>query len=320
MEPRKKHVLIAMDGTDQSLDIVRYVARLLPAGQVAITLFHVMDLIPESTSGMEFDNEPGYRVTGFRDWQFHQESAMGRIMMDAMQSLVSMGHKEDDLSIIMADRNADIVRDIVQEGKKGYVALVIGRSGIDLGKDPVLGSRSGRLVDLVGRLPVWVVGGRPDPSKILIAMDNSEGARRALDYVGDIFKDKHPELLLFHVAKKSSVMQPEYAELVSVHHGRNWSERSRNEFNTSEEAMEAYLQKCIAELEQKGSDRNRIGMKVVHEADSRSEAMMEEAVKGGYGTIVVGTRDLSKMERFIRERVSTKMLRLSEGVAVWVVH
>jgi hypothetical protein len=46
---------------------------------------------------------------------------------------------------------------------------------------------------------------------------------------------------------------------------------------------------------------------------------MEEATKGGYGTIVVGRRGVSKVYEFLMGRVSNKVIQMAKDQAVWVV-
>jgi nucleotide-binding universal stress UspA family protein len=52
---------------------------------------------------------------------------------------------------------------------------------------------------------------------------------------------------------------------------------------------------------------------------SRAGAIIEEALKWGYGTIVVGRRGLSHVEEFSMGRVSNKIIHMAKEMAVWVV-
>nr|NIR15706.1 universal stress protein [Desulfobacterales bacterium] len=48
MSKYKRKILLAVDGSDQALDAVRYVSQLFPPNRVEAVLFHVMSKIPES--------------------------------------------------------------------------------------------------------------------------------------------------------------------------------------------------------------------------------------------------------------------------------
>ena len=52
---------------------------------------------------------------------------------------------------------------------------------------------------------------------------------------------------------------------------------------------------------------------------SRSEAIVKEAADGGFGTIVVGRRGLSKVEAFFMGRVGHEVVYGGKMFSVWVV-
>ncbi len=322
MDKGRKHILIAMDGSEQSLGTVRYIGSLFRERQVKITLFHVMDLLPENLSDYKSGPDLRYEVSRVREWAFDQMGRIEAFMEHAVRLLTGMGYKEDRITVIVKDRVAGIVRDLHREGQRGvYDALVIGRSGISLIKDLDLSSISNMLVGLLSQLPVWVVGGSPDTSKILVAMDTSREAKRALDYAANAFPNTpHPEFLLLHVSSKIGPVEPEFSQLRVVHESRDWTERVADDFRAGERGMESYLQECVAGMERRGVNRNRVKTKVIDVSKSRSETILREAVAGNYGTIVLGRRTLSKVDEVIRGRVSGKVIQLAKENAVWLVH
>ena len=52
---------------------------------------------------------------------------------------------------------------------------------------------------------------------------------------------------------------------------------------------------------------------------SRAGAIVDEARHGGYGTVVIGRRGISKVEEFFMGRVSSKVINLAKDLSVWVV-
>ena len=69
-----------------------------------------------------------------------------------------------------------------------------------------------------------------------------------------------------------------------------------------------------------GFDPERISTKIITGARSRAAAIVQEARDGGYGTIVVGRRGLSRVRDFLMGRVSNKLISLAKNQAVWVVN
>lgn len=310
-----------MDSSDQSADTVRYIGSLFPEGRANVTLFHVMDLFPESFLDLQSgQDDQRQQISGMRDWEFTQKTRIRGFMDEAVKQLIGNGYREEDVSVIVEDRIVDLTRDIAQKGRLGYAALVMGRSGINFIESMILDSIQSRLIGLLSQLPVWILGGNPDPSKILIAVDSSKGTERALSYVGKIFPYVSPKILLLHVSRRSGMIEPELRQFIAVHEGRDWMERSNVDLELGEGGMESYLLKCVSIMERRGTDRGRIEAKVVYEAKSVSEAVMKEARDGNYGTIILGRRDLSKIDEMIRGRISNQILQITKDRAVWVVH
>ncbi|MGA7876886.1 MAG: universal stress protein [Desulfoferrobacter sp.] len=320
MKLEKKSILIAVDGSQQSFDAVRYVALMLPEGQARIHLLHVLNLIPDTFwdlgNGLDILNQ----TTDIKTWEKQQRKRIDVFMHESRQFLLQRGFSEQVITVIVKERQIGIARDIVREARKGYHALVLGRHGLGNLKGLLFGSIANKLVSHLHQVPLWVVGGSLNPDKILIAMDASDGAIRAMEYVVDIFGGNHPELLLFHVTRGISQPQTGYEGPAVFHEDRYWLEKAEKEFHMAEKRMKTLFKQSVARLKSKGADVSRINTKIVPGVYSRAGAIFGEAQEGGYGTIVVGRRGLSRVEEFVMGRVSSKVLQLAEEMAVWVIH
>jgi len=301
-------MLVAVDGSDLALEAVRYVANLLPPKQVKITLFHVLDRIPESYWDLEA--QPGFRhkVIGVHAWEFQQKKLIQGFMERANRLLMGAGHPKDSILTVLQERQVGIARDIIIEAKKGYDAVVMGRRGMS----PV-----SRLLDV----PVWVVGGSPSTEKLLVAVDRSEGAQRALNYVERFLARDGTccECLLFHVLRGSHTFVPDDEGLTVPKGEEDWQERAKQEFEKAEEEMKAFFNETIQQWSRNGVDTSRVSSKISR-GESRAGNIVDQAARAGYGTIVVGRRGMSKVEEFFMGRVSNKVLQLAKEMAVWVVH
>ncbi|MDY0040273.1 MAG: universal stress protein [Desulforhabdus sp.] len=319
MESEKKRILIAVDGSKQSFEAVRYAGLVLPAGRAKITLFHILNLIPEDFSDLRNSFEFLHRTVDFHTWELQQRRSIEDFMEQSVRLLLSQGYSKDAVSIIIKDRKVGIARDIMSEASKGYEALVLGRRGLSDLKGLLFGSIANKLVSHLQQVPVWTVGGHPDPRKILVAMDQSQGALRALEYVGEMLLGSRAELLLFHVSRAMVVPRSGYDGPVLPQQEEYWFEKAQEHFKRAEQEMEAIFNQCIRSMKKKGIDVSRIHTKIVPGVFSRAGAIFGEAQEGGYGTIVVGRRGLSRVEEFVMGRVSSKVLQLAEDMAVWVI-
>jgi len=320
MEREKKNILVAVDGSQQSFEAVRYAALMLPKGQARIHLFHVLNLIPNNFWDLEDRIESFDQSADLETWQKQQKKRIDLFTQESKQLLLQHGFSEQAIAVSVNERQVGIARDIMRQALKGYHALVMGRHGMGNLKGLLFGSTTNKLITHFQQVPLWVVGGSPSPDKILIAMDASDGAMRAMEYVVDIFGDNHPELLLFHVTRGLDPPQTEYEWPAVFHADGYWLKKAEKEFSLAEKRMKTLFRRSVRRLEEKGADVSRINTKIVPGVYSRAGAIFGEALEGGYGTIVVGRRGLSRVEEFVMGRVSSKVLQLAEEMAVWVVH
>ncbi|MBF0509403.1 MAG: universal stress protein [Deltaproteobacteria bacterium] len=315
----QRNILVAVDGSEQSFEIVRYVGQLLPSGRTKFTILHIQDQIPESYWDLEDNPKVHNKVVGIRIWESHQTKMMEDFMEKARQSLKDMGHPGDAVSTQIRKRQVGVARDIVAEVKNGYQALVVGRQGLSKLKDLIMGSIANKLVNRLVNVPLWVVGGAPSPEKILVTTGGSERIMRNFNYVIDIFGAKHPDILVFHAIRGLKSFNSYTGPSLGTEDA-DWLKDVNAEFLKSKTEIEAAVQKGILDMESRGADKTRIKTKIVLEVQSRAEAIVDEAKNNGYGTIVTGRKSLSKLEELFVGRVSSKIIQMAKEQAVWVVN
>ena len=69
-------------------------------------------------------------------------------------------------------------------------------------KDIVLGSIATKLIAKVSFVPILVVGKKPRTGSVLLALDGSENAARAVEYAGKILGGCDYEAGFIHVIRK----------------------------------------------------------------------------------------------------------------------
>jgi len=319
MQANRQNILIAVDGSDQAFEAVRYVASLVPPDRGRVTLFHVLNRVPESY--LDLEANPGFRsqVIGVHAWEFQQRKLMQEFMARAEKLLRDAGYPREGVVQVSRERQVGVARDIIREAGKGYDALVVGRRGLSRMKDLLFGSIANKIVNRVSTLPVWVIGGRPAPNRILLAVDRSEGAARAMDYVAGLLSS-NPGLeraLLLHVIRGMHTFLMGYENIVVPGEEADWQARAKQEFAGAEAEMSAFFEDTVRTWEKRGIGRERVHTKILH-GPSRAQCILDEAAAGGYGTVVVGRKGASRVEEFFMGRVSTKVLQAAREMAVWV--
>jgi nucleotide-binding universal stress UspA family protein len=182
----QKKILLAIDGSDQSLNTVRYVSKLLASQKPDVVLFHVMRKIDETFWDLGIDPAYHRRVADVSAWALEQKKAIQGFMNYASQILLEAGIPEESVTAKIHESKTGVARDIIKESMNGYSGVVVGRKGLSKLKDLLLGSVAHKLVEKLRHVPIWVVGGTPQLGRILLALDGSEGAMKAVDHVGTL--------------------------------------------------------------------------------------------------------------------------------------
>jgi nucleotide-binding universal stress UspA family protein len=308
----QKKLLIAVDGSAQSLNAVRYVAENLAPGKLKVNLMYVMPIAPDTFWDLEQDAF-FMRMMKSRHAQWKREAkkvAQG-FLDDARNVLVKANVHEQQVGVILQERKVGIARDIIEESKKRYDAVVMGRKGLSKLKDLFLGNVSHKIVEKMTDTPVWVIGENIRSNKILLAVDGSENSRKAVDYVGSFAAGTEVELSLYYVV-------------------RSFGLGFLEDFSMREEVIEDFVEEAEMNvqrmfrsygerLEKAGVAPARISTKYTLQSHSRAVDIIREAKDGDYGTIVMGRRGLSKVREFLMGRVTNKVLSRAEGFAVWIV-
>ena len=293
----RKKILLAVDGSDQAFQAARYVSQLFAPNRFDVVLFHVTTKIPESFWDIEEDPKLMFKEAGLSGSENQQEKAIQELTERARQLFLDRGVPEDAVKVKIQERKVGIARDIFYESQHDHNAVVVGRWGMNLLKDFLWGSIADKLLGRLTHVPLCVVGGTPHVGKILVGLDASEGAMRAVDYVGTMVSASL-EVTLYHAVR---ALDEEI-------------------FHKAEKSMKSVFEKATSRLENAGFRRNQVTARTATGVLSRAGAIIQYALKGEYGTIVVGRRGLSEVEEFPMGRVSNKVIHMAQELAVWVVN
>ena len=298
MATRKQNsILLAVDGSEGALAAVKYVSKTPSFEDMKVVLFTVQGKIPEYYWDLEREGSPAWRIKEVKAWEVGQKRTIQEYMEKAKKILWRAGFSKESIVAKIHEREEGYARDILREAKRGYSAVVVGRKGMGKLRGLGLGSVSTKLLEKIDFTTLVVVGRNPQAGAVLLALDGSENSMRTVDYVGAMLGGSHFEVELIHVirgGKEAYLME-------------------------AQERIASVFVKAKDRLIKSGFESNQIHKKMVTGVASRASAIVEEAERGGYGTIVVGRRGLSKVQDFFMGRVSNKVVQLAKREAVWVV-
>jgi nucleotide-binding universal stress UspA family protein len=305
----RKLVLLALDGSEQSLEMVRYVSQVLTLSNTEVVLFHVFEKVLPIFWDREQDPMAAKHLEYMQGWSSHKEEKVREFMEQASQLLANAGMPKDSVTINLQQRKQGIARDILEESRFGYDVIALGRRGLGGMEDAMLGSVANKVLMHAAGPAICLVGGKPRTGKILVGLDNSWGSMRAANFVGKMLSKENPSITLAHVVRfpqeeESGPLSGDYLQKIQ---------------DEAAEAIKPTFDKVIKSLTGMGLGAEKINTKVLSGVVSRSTALLNEARNGRFGTIVVGRRGVSEVEEFEMGRVAAKLTQVARDMAVWVV-
>lgn len=310
----EKKLLLAIDGSKNSLMTLDYVSRLFQfCPEAKLVLFHVLPPVP-----------PIYKEEGpldpmaqhhLQQWKEKHQEVIEEILLKCKEKLIKLGWPESQIQIRAQEKRIGPARDILFEADKGMVdAIVMGRRGLSKMAEMFLGSISNKVIQGTKEAPVWVVGGKVTTPRILVAIDGSENSKRAVDHLSFILgscKNEEVKILLLNV-------WPGFISFSGPGITPNLSDfpTARQQY---EEKTNTFLDECEGMLLEAGLSPNVIKKKICLKGADIGKTILSEAQKGGYGTIVMGRRGISKAKEFFLGSVSSKILQQAGDKVIWII-
>jgi len=310
----ERKVLIAIDGSTQSLKAVRYVGRTFgPVEGFRVDLLHLIKGAPPFLV-QEAKTDP-HALARLKTIQAKVRRQGEDFLAQAREEAARSGIDPERVTARQAEIKTGLAKDIVFEAQNGlYDALVMGRRGLGRVQEMFMGSVSSQCVELAKSVPVWLIDGQVDSDKVLLALDGSEDSFRAVDHVGFILA-RHPRLTATLVHVSTSL-----AAYCSLEEDEELA-RIQEELLKKEEdyCLTNYFGRAIKMLTEAGVDRDRIQVNFIPKSVELARTILKEARDGGYGTIVVGRRGLSGLKGLLLGSVSNRIIQGGQDMAVWVV-
>ncbi|MGW8303874.1 MAG: universal stress protein [Desulfobacterales bacterium] len=308
----KSKILLAVDGSEESLNAVRHIAQVF-SKQQQIVLFHVMSDVPEAFKDLMGEEFIDTRRLPLEEWREEQETFMTAFMEKARELLIDAGFEPEAIEVKSQNAKTGIARDIHDESFRGYAALAVGRTGVSNIENISMGSVASKLAEVTVHIPIIIVGAHANSNKILLALDGSKGSMRAVKFVGKVVDSANCELMLCHVVRPLSIHHLSTKARFVSKHEKEWIDVSQRKIVPV--FIEAKKQLMLA-----GVSEENLSSEILTDESSRAAAIVKAAGRGGYDTIAMGRRGFSSVEAFPSGRVCRKILHFAFRPALWIVN
>ena len=305
-----KMIVVGVDGSENALEALDYLGLMYGAKpSLEIVLLHVLPTLPQILVA------DANRQTKLRLLDVEKKSIqMGEeILKEAKGILLKKGFKKDHIIAVHRKKKIGVARDMCTfAAEKRADSVLISAKGRSKLEAFFSGEVANRMLEYCSVCPVWIVEGSVKSKRVLIAMDSSENALRAVDHAGFMLSGTDCQVTLFHskrhlrrfVPREVIEAAPELEEL--------WT-------NKAGEQIAPYMKKAKEMLIEAGIPEAQLKIKVVDGTRDAASDILREARSGDYGTIVLGRKGRSGVKEFFMGSTASKVLQNHTGKAVWIV-
>jgi nucleotide-binding universal stress UspA family protein len=307
-----KMIAIPVDGSENALRSLDYLSLMYdPEHDIEATIFYVLTSLPLTlTEDPTMDRETAEKLKAVKAKNIRMAE---RILLEAKTALIRKGFPEDRIKTFYRKKKISVAQEICvwAESKLADAVLMTtrGRSRLEAF---FMGEVASRTLEYCRVCPVWIVEGEVKSRDVLLCLDGSHYALRAVDHVGFMLSGTNSQVTLFHSMRHLRRFIPlevieEAPELEEL-----WKQKAGQQIAPD-------MKKAKEMLLEAGLKESQIITKVVDGSRSPAKDILDEARSNGHGTTVLGRHGTSMIKEFFMGSVVRKVLDNSHGLAVWVV-
>lgn len=278
---------------------------------VRITLCYILPSLPPL-----FDDPKYRRQTALQLKTLEKKNLeMGeKILNDGKKIFLEKGFSEQQVKTVNQSKQLGVAKDICQFSEnKDADAIVLSTKGRSRLETFFMGEVSHSVLEYSRNIPVWLVNGKDFNKNVLIGIDPSENALRAVDHAGFMLSGTDCWVTLFHTYRSLRRFLPK--EVIDAVPN---SELETIWYQMADQEATPYMKKAREMLIAAGVDDSRISSRRIEGSRNAADDILNEARKTGCGTIVLGRRGLSGIKEIIMGSVTRKIINDSRGMTVCI--
>jgi nucleotide-binding universal stress UspA family protein len=307
-----KSVVVPLDGSPTALKALNYL--LLVFGNqhnLLVNLFHVVPGGPPIL--VEESKKDPNTARQIRELESRNKQMAAKILSAGKKAMLDNGVKEENVRIVEFKKRVGIARDICGwSEKKTMDAIVLNTRGRSRIEAFFMGETANKVLELSRICPVWMIKGNVRSKPVIIAMDNSENALRAVDHAAFMLSGTDCPVTLFY--SKRNLLRFFSSEAVEPVSGLEsiWKTAAGRE-------IAPYMEKANEMLINAGLDKSKISSHIFDGSRSAAADILDAARKFGCGTIVLGRRGSTNVKDYALGSVSRKVMQDCNDAALWIV-
>ena len=312
MEELTKKIVIPLDGSKNALKSLDYVLQMFGhEHDLNLSLIYIMPSFPPILIDDKTIDKETYAHMASGDKKLVNKAE--RLLREAKNALIEKGFSEKRIEAIFRKKEKGIAQDVCHWADRKMVdAVLITRRGQSDLETFFMGRVSESLVEHCTECPVWIVGGAVDSKKVLVCLDSSDNALRAVDHAGFMLAGTDCHITVLHTMRHLTRYVPMEVLEDAPDLQRLYKEKAGKR-------IAPYMEEAREMLFEAGLTEEQVTTRVVDGSRSPADDILKEARSKGYGTIVLGRRGLSGVKAFVFGSVTKKILHHSAGLSIWIV-
>jgi nucleotide-binding universal stress UspA family protein len=237
-----------------------------------------------------------------------------RILAAAQDRLMQVGFTAKAVEAVFRKIEVGVARDICSwaETSRKADAIIISSRGRSRLEAFFTGEIANKVLEYVKVCPVWMVKGRVKSKNVLVAVDHSVNAMRAVGHAAFMLSGTDVNVTVFHSKRDLRRFVPK--EVLEEFPGlqKFWQKKAGD-------VVAPYMKKAREMLIEAGLSENQISVKLVDGSRSAARDILKEAEENTIGTIILGRKGCSDVKDYSMGSITKKVLDGASDMAVCVV-
>ena len=195
----EKMIVVPVDGSENALKTLDYINRIFgPKHNLKLSLVYLLPKLPSIL--VEDVSKSRETVKQLLEIEKRSSQMAERILTDAKDRLMKIGFTQKAVEAVFRKIEVGVARDICgwAESHKKADAIIISSRGRSRLEDFFTGEIANKVLEYVKVCPVWMIKGTVRGKNVLLAVDNSENAMRAVEHAGFMLAGTNANVTVFH--------------------------------------------------------------------------------------------------------------------------
>lgn len=308
-----KSIVVPLDGSENALKTLKYLKLIFGSQHdLDITLFHAIQGIPPILVEESKSNPDTARQV--RELENRNKQLAKKILTTGKKTLLDFGFDENRIQTVEFQKQIGIARDICGWSEnKEMDAIVLATRGRSRIEAFFMGETANKVLEFSRICPVWIVKENVRLTPVLIALDTSENAIRAVDHAAFMLAGTDCEITLFYSKRnlfRFFSISEGFASLPELE--ETWQAAAGQEIVPT-------MQKAKQMLIKAGIEKTKISVRIVDGSHNAASDILVAANRFGCGTIVMGRRGVTGVKEYSMGSVCRKVLQNSKDMALWLI-